>query len=441
MAAGGAVLPRGDRRRHGRGDHGVRGALDHPRLGDLAPRVRSGDERGADWSRDRRARGRSGFGSYRAQVGADHLGVPLRCVHDRNRVHSLADGDGRVAADDRHRPRRRDAQHDDAALGVRASAQAFVDDHDHVHRLQPRFGADRLCCRLADSRTWLAFGADLRRRLAARTDPAANLAAAGVGAAARGAWRTVRADRRGARPRVRCALLRRRGLRLQRTAIADAQAHRRAVLARLRPDDRGALGHVLHGAARHLSADRLAAHADEGRRADGHLGGQRDGHVPGRRNDRRDSRRLGDGQGPAGARHQCGLSRRWAVRARPGMDRRVVFIADAAGVLRGLLHERRADRVERVCTGPLSDGGTRNRRELDARHGPLRQHLRLGYRRGAARARMAVWRDPRDAGCPRDARRARHPACPARADRRAGAAADGGTLRKSARMALAPSRR
>ena len=85
-------------------------------------------------------------------------------------------------------------------------------------------------------RSVLIFGG----ALAARTDPAANLAAAGVGAAAGGAWRTVRADRRGARPGVRCALRRRRSLRLQRTAIADAQAHRRAVLARLRPDD-GAL--------------------------------------------------------------------------------------------------------------------------------------------------------------------------------------------------------
>ena len=50
----------------------------------------------------------------------------------------------------------------------------------------------------------------------------------------------------------------------------------------------------------------------------------------------------------ARAGHQRGLPGRRSVRARPGLYRCVVFVAGVAGVCRGLLHERRADRPERV---------------------------------------------------------------------------------------------
>jgi hypothetical protein len=49
-----------------------------------------------------------------------------------------------------------------------------------------------------------------------------------------------------------------------------------------------------------------------------------------------------------------------------------------------LLHERRPDRLERLRPGLLPDRRARHGRQLDAGHGPLRQHLRLLRRRRAA---------------------------------------------------------
>ena len=123
--------------------------------------------------------------------------------------------------------------------------------------------------------------------------------------------------------------------------------------------------------------------------------------IPDRRHDRRGSCRLGDGQSTAGAGHRCGLSGRWSVILGSASRGRVVVLAGGSGVCCRLLHERRADRAERVCARPLSDGGACHRRKLDAGHGTVRQHLRLGSRRRAARPRLGVWRDSRTAWrCP-----------------------------------------
>ena len=70
------------------------------------------------------------------------------------------------------------------------------------------------------------------------------------------------------------------------------------------------------------------------------------------------------------------------------------------------LHERRPDRPERVRTLLLSDPGARHRRQLDARHRPLRQHLRFGDRRRAAVDGLGLQRGDRH---PRGSRHPRGP--------------------------------
>ena len=58
----------------------------------------------------------------------------------RDRMGVIADRDGDPAFPRRNGHGRRDAERLDAPVGICASAQALVDDHDHVHRVQPRFG-------------------------------------------------------------------------------------------------------------------------------------------------------------------------------------------------------------------------------------------------------------------------------------------------------------
>ena len=69
---------------------------------------------------------------------------------------------------------------------------------------------------------------------------------------------------------------------------------------------------------------------------------------------------------------------------------------------------------ERLRASLLSDDRTRDRRELDARDRPLRQHQRLAGRRGVARDRLGLRPDPRHprhSGRLRRGRRGLHPAC------------------------------
>ena len=137
--------------------------------------------------------------------------------------------------------------------------------------------------------------------------------------------------------------------------LHDPQADRRPVLGWLCRDHDRALGHLFHGPAGHLPADRLAADADEGRRpyittaanvtAMFQIGGTIGAVLVGWSMDRaRPARVIAAAYLSAGPCASCG-SQDWARCRRLARD---------PGFRRGLLHERRADRVERLRSRLLS---------------------------------------------------------------------------------------
>jgi DNA-binding transcriptional LysR family regulator len=95
-----------------------------------------------------------------------------------------------------------------------------------------------------------------------------------------------------------------------------------------------------------------------------------------------------------------GLDAKRPSAARAGAVRRAIACADRAGVFRRVLHERRANRLERLRARLLPDRGAGNGRELDARHRALRQYRGLGVWRRFAGVRLGIYRNPGDTGDP-----------------------------------------
>src|SRR3984893_4305123 len=134
-----------------------------------------------------------------------------------------------------------------------------------------------------------------------------------------------------------------------------------------------ALGHLFHGPDGRLFADGMAADPDEGRGRLDHHRRQRHGDVPDRRHDRRDPDRMEHGPGTSfpGDRRRVSGGRR----LHPGacMGRGAVRLARRPRLRRGLLRPRGAHRPPPPRAEALSDHRARHPRQLDARHGPLRQ--------------------------------------------------------------------